>query len=484
MSDVWRPISDYETDPQELADKELRALSSVWFDRKAELEQSQNVLTFIEKLKTEWAIETGLIERLYTLDRGITELMIDQGVSASLIPYSNGGTPPEQIVAMIEDQQSAIESVFDFVKGVRPLSTSYIKELHSLVTQHQEYVDGLDQFGKPTRIPLIHGDYKKQPNNPKGADDTLHIYCPPEHVANEMDRLVAFHLEHDEIAPEVEAAWLHHRFTQIHPFQDGNGRIARALATLVFIKANWLPLVVINDDRKKYLDALSVADHRDLKPLVTFFSALQKKRFISAIGVAHKVDMAGRVQTRIDSIRSRLVQKQVSLVQEWETAVAAAKELHELAYKRLDSVKNELEGAMREYKEFDFFVEKADDESSKNHYFRNQIISTAKKLDYYANLRPFRTWIRLVATNGNRGNILISFHSIGHDFQGVLACSGTWFLRSQTEGLGFENAGEAALSDVVFQFNYKEDRTETRKRFEEWLEGVIERGLGFWEGTL
>ena len=34
---------------------------------------------------------------------------------------------------------------------------------------------------------------------------------------------------------EVEAAWLHHRFTQIHPFEDGNGRVARALASLVFI---------------------------------------------------------------------------------------------------------------------------------------------------------------------------------------------------------------------------------------------------------
>lgn len=52
-----------------------------------------------------------------------------------------------------------------------------------------------------------------------------------------------------EVSPEVEAAWLHHRFTQIHPFQDGNGRIARLLASLVFIKAGWFPLVVTRDDR-------------------------------------------------------------------------------------------------------------------------------------------------------------------------------------------------------------------------------------------
>ena len=47
---------------------------------------------------------------------------------------------------------------------------------------------------------------------------------------------------------EVEAAWLHHRFTQIHPYQDGNGRVARALASLLFIKAGWFPVVVTRDD--------------------------------------------------------------------------------------------------------------------------------------------------------------------------------------------------------------------------------------------
>jgi Fic family protein len=48
------------------------------------------------------------------------------------------------------------------------------------------------------------------------------------HVAAEMDKLVELHREHRAagVAPEVESAWLHHRFTQIHPFQDGNGRVA------------------------------------------------------------------------------------------------------------------------------------------------------------------------------------------------------------------------------------------------------------------
>ena len=66
-----------------------------------------------------------------------------------------------------------------------------------------------------------------------------------------MDSLIELHRNHHDVAPEVEAAWLHHRFTQIHPFQE-NGRIARALATLIFVKAE-LPLVVRDSERDKYM---------------------------------------------------------------------------------------------------------------------------------------------------------------------------------------------------------------------------------------
>ncbi|MGH3609855.1 MAG: Fic family protein, partial [Pseudonocardiaceae bacterium] len=77
-------------------------------------------------------------------------------------------------------------------------------------------------------------------------------------------------------SPAVLAAWVHHRFTQIHPFRDGNGRVARLLATLVFIRAEWLPLVVRRDDRVRYLDALQEADNGDLLPLVKLFDTVQR----------------------------------------------------------------------------------------------------------------------------------------------------------------------------------------------------------------
>ena len=328
----WHPITDYEIDPQQLADKELAALSSVWVEQRAKRGESLSMSEFTERLKREWAIETGLIERLYTLDRGIIELMIEQGVNAALIPHRSTHEP-ERTAAMIGDQQDAIDSVFAFVKGDRPLSTGYIKELHGLFTRNQEQVEGRDQFGQKALVPLVRGNYKQHPNNPTRPDGTAHAYCPPEHVAAEMDNLVVLHLQHADVAvaPEVEAAWLHHRFAQIHPFQDGNGRIARALATLIFIKANWLPLVVRDAQRAPYITALEEADDGDLRPLVTFFSKLQRREFINALGIARDLEVKGRVDARIQAIKQRLVDRRRELEQEWQAAIANAVHLHDLA---------------------------------------------------------------------------------------------------------------------------------------------------------
>ena len=482
MCPKWHPITDYEVPPAELEDKELRALSGVWIEQKSTLRESAGSAEFMERLKREWAIETGLIERLYTLDRGITQLLIERGIDAALIPH-RAANNPEQVVAMILDQQDAVESVFAFVQGERNISTSYIKELHSLFTRNQPFAEGRDQFGTKSQVPLLRGDYKKRSNNPMRPDGTMHSYCPPEHVAAEMDQLIAWHTTHEDVAPEVEAAWLHHRFVQIHPFQDGNGRVARALATLIFIKADWLPLVVRDSERAKYIDALERADDGDLRPLVSFFAGLQRREFVKALGVARDVEQTLRVDARVRSITERLAKRRDALEQEWQAAELSAKRLHGVAYGRLNKVRELLERAVQGYDEFRFYVDNDDDQGSRSHYFERQIVSTAKVLDYYANTQRYRSWVRLVATDGSDSQILIAFHVIGHEFQGVLACSGTWFRRVQTDDGSRETEGETALSEEVFQINYKENASDIEQRFKQWLEGVIERGLALWEST-
>ena len=67
------------------------------------------------------------------------------------------------------------------------------------------------------------------------------------------------------------------RFLQIHPFEDGNGRVGRAISSLVLIEDGWLPLTVTRTDRLSYIDALRAADAGDLGSLVRLVGTLQRQ---------------------------------------------------------------------------------------------------------------------------------------------------------------------------------------------------------------
>ena len=282
-SHVWEPIEDMPAEFSEdarAAEMELRALSEEWKKRRAETDP-QELEQFNRELNREWAIETGLIERAYYLERGTTQLLIERGFVEGLIPHRNGQHPAE-VITMLRDHENVLGALFDFADSGRDLSVGYVKELHAEMLRAQETVVGADQFGNKTRIPMNHGLFKKRPNNPHTPEGKLHEYCPPEQVDSEMDRLMEMHKTHSAHSPLASAAWLHHRFVQIHPFEDGNGRIARCLASLVFIRAGMFPMVVMNEERGEYLDALDAANRGSLSPFVCRLAEWQKRYFNKA----------------------------------------------------------------------------------------------------------------------------------------------------------------------------------------------------------
>src|SRR5260370_27792561 len=138
----------------------------------------------------------------------------------------------------------------------RVLTKSLIHELHAILTRHQDTTAAVDQFGNRREIPLLRGKFKEQPNNPKRPDGSMHEYCPPIHVDSEVDNLLSWMSEYGGEDPIILAASVHHHFTQIHPYQDGNGRVARALTTLILLRADLLPLVIDRDLKAEYIKAL------------------------------------------------------------------------------------------------------------------------------------------------------------------------------------------------------------------------------------
>ncbi len=87
MGPNWEPIADLGEEADSLASLDLASLRKVWCEQKEGIERDGLLATYTEQLCRDWAIETGILERLYTLDRGIATLLIERGIDASLIPH-------------------------------------------------------------------------------------------------------------------------------------------------------------------------------------------------------------------------------------------------------------------------------------------------------------------------------------------------------------------------------------------------------------
>ncbi len=483
---VWEPISDVPVNwKTSLASSNTASLVQAWQDQEKKLRRKDLYKNFVEKLKRRWAIETGVIEGLYSLSEGATLALIEKGLDAALISFDDTDRSPAEVIIKIKDQHQAIQGLYQFISGQRPLGTSYVKELHQVLTAHQESHLARDFLGNPVEAKLLRGEWKKWKNSVEHADGSCFEYCPPEQVASEMDRLLSLHDEHatSGVPADVEAAWLHHRFTLIHPFADGNGRVARCLATLVFLKANWLPLVVTRKDRADYIAALRAADDGNLKLLVDLFGSLQSKLIREALSLGDEViQEATAVDEILQHVRERYNRQKAKRVQLFQESIKTADSLKFLASEELKEVAKQVQDTIlagsAEYRAF-MYESRIDPDNS--YYFHHQIVQTAKALGYFANRRRYQAWVALVIVTEMRTEILFSFHGIGHMDSGILGCSAMAYTKERGE------EGETVIGEVIplgnepFQFAYLEEGVEVRQQFSKWLDERVIEGLKYWQ---
>ncbi len=489
---MYKHITPLSKDTYEYHSDELDALTKIWHERKGELEVGGEYQEFIKKLQREWAIETGIIERLYTWDRGVTEVLIEQGIDSSIISH-RGGLQPEKashIKNIIDDQLGIVEGLFSFVKGEQPLTEHFIRGLQAQFTAHQDYIEAITEDGSRIEVKLDKGVYKKLPNNPRRPDGEIHEYCPPEFVQDEMENLIKFYQDIEStFSPEIISAWLHHRFTQIHPFQDGNGRVARALATLIFLRAGLFPLVVRDSDRKNYIEALEDSDNNDLTRLVKLFSARQRESILTALGLEQQVQQAKYADDIISSAITVLKQKAIAKADQLNEVFQYSERLRNISNERINFIAKSLNESLREVTPpnqpaYHARSNTAENESNERHYFHGQIVDIARKFDYYANLNRYRSWSRLLIQTKECFEFVVSFHGYGHGNNGIMVASAFTSIRVPKEEGGNELANTNPACLDLFQFNYAESPENIEQRFREWLESSMTIALAEWKKTI
>ena len=189
----------------------------------------------------EWTYNSNAIEG-NTLTLSETKVILEDGITVG-----KGKTLREHLEVI--NHKEAIDYVEDIVKKNMDISERVIKDIHYLILKTVD----TENAGKYRNINvMISGSKHKPPENIL--------------VQEKMSELVKWYDDNkdkDFYHPVQLAAELHHRFTFIHPFTDGNGRTARLLMNLILMQNGFPPAVIMIEDRLEYMEALEKASTKD-----------------------------------------------------------------------------------------------------------------------------------------------------------------------------------------------------------------------------
>lgn len=220
--------------------------------KKIRLDEKRPLPTsFVNRLRKELMIEytydSNAIEGS-TLTLNETRLVIEEGITIGKQPISE--------IQGAKNHPETIQFIEKLVYDSEAITEEKILHLHELI---------LKEIGPDA------GNYRTSGVVISGA-----TFTPPR--SSEVPKLVRDLLEWlnkniEEYSPIELAARFHHRFVCIHPFTEGNGRVARLLLNAILLKEGYPFIINIkNRDRGKYLEALQEADLGNLELFVNFIA--------------------------------------------------------------------------------------------------------------------------------------------------------------------------------------------------------------------
>ncbi len=219
-----------------------------------------------QKLRLEWNYHSNHIEG-NTLTYGETELFL-----------IHGATHGNHTIREYDEMKAhdvGIAHVRELAEAQsRLIGETDIRNLNKIILKEPFWKPAQTPDGQATRKQIIPGEYKTVPNNVITATGELFEFAPPSDVPARMSALVAWLGESLESYRAADILWilakLHHDFVLIHPFDDGNGRVARMLVNYVLMRQGFLPIIVPTGRKRDYLTALRLADAGDISELEAF----------------------------------------------------------------------------------------------------------------------------------------------------------------------------------------------------------------------
>ncbi len=231
-----------------------------------------------------------------TLTYGQTELLLLFGkVSGEGDLKDFNDMKASQVSLKMMEEQASLKSM--------PLTQNFIRTLHKTLLREDYIVYRTLPGGQQTSYTIHAGRYKTRPNSVITRYGDKFDYASPEETPALMTDLVDWYNEEEtegKLSPVQLATLFHYRYIRIHPFEDGNGRIARLMVNYILSRHGWPMVVVRNRNKAQYIDALHQSDivvgptpfdgaHASLKQIVAFDRYFQK---LVATEIQYDIDFA------------------------------------------------------------------------------------------------------------------------------------------------------------------------------------------------
>ena len=217
------------------------------------------------------ALNSSALDGLFPANPELTSAVLD----SSIVQPEHDADGADSIELVAECHRRALILASEAAASGRGVDSHLIAVLQDVITESQASYTVTTQDGDNVEVDLPKRQYKPVSNYLPLRDGGLAVFAPASMVAAEMDRL-STELGSERFAalhPAVQAAYAHYALTAIHPFADGNGRLARSVASIFLIGSADVPLIVFADQWPAYYQALNAATQAgDFQALVDFIS--------------------------------------------------------------------------------------------------------------------------------------------------------------------------------------------------------------------
>ncbi|MDQ3711312.1 MAG: Fic family protein [Acidobacteriota bacterium] len=220
----------------------------------------------MQKFRLDWNYHSNNLEG-NSLTYGETKALILFGITAQGKPLKDHFE--------ITGHNEAINWIIEMIKGETDLSEVFIRQLHQLLLKESYEVEAQTQNGKSTKRKIEVGKYKIMSNHVLTQTGETFYFATPEETPAKMQELIEWlrnEKENSDVNPIILAALFHYKFISIHPFDDGNGRVARILMNFILMQYGFPPVIIKTNDKENYFSVLQQADAGIFEPFIEYIA--------------------------------------------------------------------------------------------------------------------------------------------------------------------------------------------------------------------